>query len=206
MDLKNLAARIPGNPVGRATDSAYFLKVLVDAGLLSPVRPDRLARMLREYVRWGNNPATASTLAAIRHPDAIFVDDELGTLTFAEVEKRANALARALAERGVQEGEGIAIMARNHRGFVDATLASAKLGCSALFLNTMFSGKQLADVVEREGPTALIYDQEFSELLGEVKQDVKRFVCWHDDEGGNGDERVGDLIDETSDAPVSSPS
>ena len=158
------------------------LKVLTEAGVLTPVRPDRLARMLATYVRWGNNPATASALAAIRHPDDVFVDDELGTLTFAEVDGRANALARALAERGIEEGDGVAIMARNHRGLVDATLASAKLGCSALFLNTMFSGPQLADVMEREGPTALIYDQEFTELLGEVGKDVKRFVCWHDDE------------------------
>ena len=205
MDLKNLATRIPGNPVGRASDSAYYLKVLVDAGVLSPVRPDKLARMLATYVRWGNNPATASSIAAIRHPNDVFVEDELGELTFAEVESRANSLARALQERGVEEGDGVAIMARNHRGLVDATLACAKLGASALFLNTMFSGPQLAEVMEREGPTALIYDQEFSELLEKVGKDVKRFVCWHDDDSPD-DERIGDLIDDTGDDPLPSPS
>jgi acyl-CoA synthetase (AMP-forming)/AMP-acid ligase II len=205
VDLKNLATRIPGNPVGRASDSAYYLKVLVDAGVLSPVRPDKLARMLATYVRWGNNPATASSIAAIRHPNDVFVEDELGELTFAEVESRANSLARALQERGVEEGDGVAIMARNHRGLVDATLACAKLGASALFLNTMFSGPQLAEVMEREGPTALIYDQEFSELLEKVGKDVKRFVCWHDDDSPD-DERIGDLIDDTGDDPLPSPS
>jgi fatty-acyl-CoA synthase len=204
VELKNLAARIPGNPLGRVTDGAYFLRVLNDAGVISPVRPDRLARMLATYVRWGNNPATASAIGAIRHPDDVYIDDELGTLTFAEVDSRANSLARALQERGVEEGDGIAIMARNHRGFIDATLATAKLGCSALFLNTMFSGPQLAAVMEREGPKALIYDQEFGELLSEVTEDVKRFVCWHDDDQVE-DERIGDLIESTSDAPLSSP-
>jgi fatty-acyl-CoA synthase len=97
-------------------------------------------------------------------------------------------------------------MARNHRGLVDATLASAKLGASALFLNTMFSGPQLAAVMGREGPTALIYDQEFSELLSDVGENVKRFVCWHDDGGAVDDERIGDLIDSTSGDPVASPS
>ncbi len=205
VELRNLATRIPGNPVGRIADGAFALRVLAEAGALTPVRPDRLARMLATYARWGNNPATASNIAAIRHPDDVYVDDELGTLTFGEVESRANALARALGERGIEEGDGVAIMARNHRGLVDATLACAKLGSSALFLNTMFSGPQLAAVMEREGPTALIYDQEFTELLSEVGTDVKRFVCWHDDDQQE-DERIGDLIDEASDEPVSSPS
>jgi len=204
MAMKDLAARIPGNPVGRFTDGAYYLRVLRDAGVLAPVRPDRLGKMLVEYVRWGNNPATASALGAIRHPDDVYIDDELGTLTFAEVDRRANSLARAFSERGVEEGDGIAIMARNHRGFVDSTLAAAKLGCSALFLNTMFSGRQLAEVIEREGPKALVYDQEFTELLEDVSTDVKRFVCWHDDESPD-DERIGDLIEQTAGDPVSAP-
>ena len=76
MDLKDLAGRIPGNPVGRVTDGAYFLKVLADAGVLSPVRPDRLGRMLATYLRWGNNPATASAIGAIRHPDDVYIEDE----------------------------------------------------------------------------------------------------------------------------------
>ena len=52
-------------------------------------------------------------------------------------------------------------MCRNHRGFVDAVVACSKLGANALFLNTAFSGPQLADVAKREKPKALIYDQEF---------------------------------------------
>ena len=31
-------------------------------------------------------------------------------------------------------------MCRNHRGFIEATIACAKLGASALYLNTMFAG------------------------------------------------------------------
>ncbi len=52
-------------------------------------------------------------------------------------------------------------MARNHRGFLETTLAAAKLGASALYLNTMFAGPQLVDVMDREGPKALVYDEEF---------------------------------------------
>jgi fatty-acyl-CoA synthase len=204
VELKSLTSRIPGNPVGRVADGAFLVRVLGEAGLIRPVRPDRLGRMLLTYARWGNNPATASALAAIRYPNETYLHDELGSLSFAEVEARANALARALRERGVQPGDGIALMARNHRGFVDATLAGSKLGCSLLYLNTAFSGPQLADVVEREGPRALIYDQEFAGLLDGVDPDLERFVAWQD-EGDSADERIGRLIETTSPDPVTPP-
>ena len=217
-ELRELAARIPGNPVGRAADGAFLVRTLSEAGVIQPVRPDKLARMAATYARWGNNPATASALAAIRHPDETYLTDELGDLSFAEVDARANSLARALAERGIRAGDGIALMARNHRGFVDATLAGSKLGCSILYLNTMFSAPQLTEVMDREGPAALIYDQEFSGLLAGVGEGVKRFVCWHDDEdkapqqrrgaadaSRAEDERIGEMIDATSSEPLTPP-
>ena len=45
-------------------------------------------------------------------------------------------------------------MCRNHRGFVDISLAVAKLGGDVLYLNTAFAGPQLVDVLEREKPAA----------------------------------------------------
>ena len=108
--------------------------------------------------------------------------DEAGSLTFGELDRRTNALASSLAAAGVREGDGVGIMCRNHRGFVEATVATAKLGADALLLNTAFAGPQLADVVEREGPRALIYDAEFSGLLEQAGADRMRFVAWHDDD------------------------
>ena len=56
-------------------------------------------------------------------------------------------------------------MCRNHRGFIDATVACSKLGAHALYLNTAFAGPQITDVVDREKPVALIYDEEFEGLI-----------------------------------------
>src|ERR687896_1218778 len=100
MELKRLAARIPGNPVGKVADAAFVLKVAGESGLARPTRPDKLARMGLTYARWGKNPATAATLSAIRYPHETYVEDERGSLTFAEVEGRSNALARALRDEG----------------------------------------------------------------------------------------------------------
>ena len=81
---------------------------------------------------------------------------------------------------GIGYGDGVGIMCRNHRGFVEATLAAAKLGASALYLNTMFAGPQLVEVTRREGPKVLVYDEEFTGLLEGVDGDVARVVGWCD--------------------------
>jgi fatty-acyl-CoA synthase len=109
------------------------------------------------------------------------------------VHRRSNALARSLLQSGIRAGNGVAIMCRDHRWFVEATIACSKLGATALYLNTAFAGPQLAEVVEREGPVALIYDQEFSALLEDAGRGRPRFVAWHDDDRA-GDPTLEDLI------------
>ncbi|HEX6228430.1 MAG TPA: AMP-binding protein, partial [Solirubrobacterales bacterium] len=79
-------------------------------------------------------------------------------------------------------GDGVGVMCRNHRGFIETTLACAKIGASALYLNTMFAGPQLVEVMQREGPKVLVYDEEFTELLGGVDGGVERIVAWADGE------------------------
>jgi len=158
------------------------IKVLAEAGIVRPVRPDRLVRALTTLKRWGRGPASGYLTSALFCPDAIAIDDELGTLSFGELDRRTNALANALAAAGVEEGDGVGIMCRNHRGFVEATVATAKLGADVLYLNTAFAGPQLTEVVEREGPAALIYDEEFAGLLEGAGEGRLRFIAWHDEE------------------------
>ena len=114
-------------------------------------------------------------------PNKVWIIDERGDLTFAEIDRRTNALARALRKQGVEEGSSIALMARNHRGFVEATVAAAKLGADLIYLNTAFSGPQLVDVLEREDPTVVIHDEEFTGMLEKAHVD-KRVLSYTDAE------------------------
>ena len=147
---------------------AHTLVTLTRAGIVHPERPDHIFHTVRALLRYGTTPAAGYTAAARKFPDAPAVIDELGTLSFREIDERTNALARALRADGIEEGDGVAIMCRNHRGWIESVLACSKLGANALFLNTAFSGPQLTDVAKREKPKAIVFDQEFAEVLADA--------------------------------------
>jgi fatty-acyl-CoA synthase len=153
-------------------------KVLLDTGMLQPTWPDKTIRTIAALRRWGPTPASAYMASAIRHPQRAAIVDERGVLTFREVDRRTNALANELHAAGVREQDGIAIMCRNHRGFIEATVAASKLGASALYLNTAFAGPQIADVLAREDPVAVVYDEEFGELVADGARGRKQFLAW----------------------------
>ena len=194
----------------QVTTKLHTLATLAQAGIVRPTRPDKLVALATALVRWGPTPAAGYSAAAIRYPDDVAIVDELGTLTFREVHERTNALANAMAEEGVREGDNVGLMCRNHRGFIEAVTACSKLGANVLFLNTSFSGPQLTDVADREEPSALIFDQEFTEVLEGAAQGRRRFIAWSEPDLENGDDDllVEDLIargDRSSPKPPSEP-
>jgi acyl-CoA synthetase (AMP-forming)/AMP-acid ligase II len=176
-------------------DRLFTARTLIGAGIFKPTRPDRLVGTLKTLWRWGPTPAAGYTSSAILYPDEPAIIDELGTLTFAEVHRRSNGLAHALADAGINEGDAVAILCRNHRYFIDATVACSKLGAHSLYLNTAFAGPQITDVVKREKPVALIYDEEFTELVSEAATRRKRFIAWRDGSEPVADPVLEDLID-----------
>jgi fatty-acyl-CoA synthase len=189
----------------RALYRIEVAQTLARTGLLRPTRPDRVVRSLMALRRWGPTPAAAYMGAAARDPDRTALVDERGGLTFSDVHRRTNALAHGLRQAGVAEGDGVAIMCRNHRGFIDATVACSKLGASALYLNTAFAGPQITDVLRREDPAAVVYDAEFSELVADGARERLRFVGWSDPGSDAADPLLEDLIADGDESGVSPP-
>jgi acyl-CoA synthetase (AMP-forming)/AMP-acid ligase II len=180
-------------------------KVLFGTGMITPVRPDRAVKAVVALKRWGPTPAAAYTGSAARFPDREAIVDERGTLTFAEVHHRTNALAREMRAAGIKAGDGVAIMCRNHRGFVEATVACSKLGASALYLNTAFAGPQITDVLLREDPAGLVYDEDFANLVGEGGEARRRFVGWSEPGTTPRDPTLEELIAKGSSADLMPP-
>jgi len=193
------------NVIGQVSGKLFTARQLVGAGMIRPTRPDRLLRTGLALAKWGPTPAAGYTASAIRYPDDAAIIDDLGTLTFADVARRSNALADALAQHGVKEGDGVAIMARNHRGFIDITVACSKLGANALFLNTMFARPQITDVCAREQPVAVVYDEEFAELVADALEGRRSFVAWSEPGSKHAVPTLEELIASGSDADRTPP-
>jgi acyl-CoA synthetase (AMP-forming)/AMP-acid ligase II/uncharacterized membrane protein len=184
---------------GRVLYNLGSLRIMQQAGVLRPIRPDKVWGLVHAMLRWGMSPAAGYVALGLQYPDEPAVVDELGTLTFGDVQRRTNALAHALSDHGVKEGDRVGVMCRNHRGFIESVVALSKLGTDALLLNTSFAGPQLTEVVKREKPVAIIYDEEFSELLEEAGKRRKRFIAWHDEEKTD-DPNLDELMEEGDDS------
>ncbi|QXJ26836.1 AMP-binding protein [Actinomadura graeca] len=169
--------------------------------MLAPVRPDRAARLLFPYVRFGPVPATLGAMSALRFPGRTALIDERGALSYAGLERRAASLATALRARsGDPARDRIGILCRNHRGFVEAVLAASRLGNDVVLLNTDFSASQLGRVADREGIGLLVHDEEFGALVDESGAPVRRVLAWT--EGGH-PESIDALVTATAPVPLS---
>jgi fatty-acyl-CoA synthase len=162
----------------KAAVNAQALAALSRSGLLAPQRPDRAVRVAAEVARRGPFGGACSAAAA-RWGERPGFTDERGTLTFGDLDRRSNALARAWRADGLKAGDGIAILCRNHRGFLDASFAAAKLGLRVVYMNTEFAGPQIADVCERERVSTLVFDEEYDDRAPPSAE--RHFRAWTDD-------------------------
>jgi len=169
----------PPDLFDRAAGEAKSLKTLFDTGLLRADPPWVLARAGAGIARYGAVGA-AVTIAAARFPDRVAVRDELGDLTYADLEHRSNAVANAWRARGLRPGGGVALLIRNHRGFLDAFYAAAKCGARMVLLNTDFAGPQILQVCAREGVDLLVHDEEYTAMVADVPAPLGRFLAWTD--------------------------
>jgi len=163
----------------RLNHTLGVITTLRRAGMIAPMRPDRYLKMAAAMRREGMGITVGFASAAQRCPDRPGLVDELGTLTWRQLDERTNALAAALQK--LPRGRCVAIMCRNHRGFVEALVAGNRIGSDIVLLNTSFAGPALAEVVNREGVDTVIYDDEFTATVDRAladKPDATRILAW----------------------------
>ena len=166
----------------RLAETLGIVATMRRAGVIAPMRPDKYVRIAAAMQRENMGITSGFAAAAQRCPDRPGLVDELGTLTWREIDQRADAFAAGL--QALPAGaKVIGIMARNHRGFVDALIAANRIGADVLLLNTSFAGPALAEVVQREAVDAVIFDEEFTPSVDRAladSPDAARIIAWTD--------------------------
>ena len=158
----------------------------------------RCARCWR-CARWGADAGAAYAGSAIRYPDRPAIDrrarhaDLRARSTGAPTRSRASC-----ATAGIGEGDGVAIMCRNHRGFIEATVACSKLGAErAVSEHGVRGAADHRRARARAGPWRSSTTRSSPSSSREGAAGRKRFVAWtraRTPAGAGADPRLEDLI------------
>ena len=114
---------------------------------------------------WGPSSAAAYAAASVRSPRRTALIDDYGRLSYLQLEWRCNRLAAGLRAQGIQAGNVVGLLCRNHRGFVEANVALAKLNTRVVYLNPGLPTAQLNEVIEREAVSMVIADRDLAPLI-----------------------------------------
>ncbi len=155
---------------------------LATSGILKPVSPQQLFYIAKNAYQMGRSIATLAMLAAVRFPNTPAVIDERGSISFAQLDNRVKAIAGVMSTTyQVHAGNTVALMCRNHRGFVEAFVAAMRLGANVVLLNTDFPGPQLTQVLARHELKLLIHDAEFNQHVSQTDYQGATILAWTDE-------------------------
>ncbi|MDT5367303.1 MAG: fatty-acyl-CoA synthase [Mycobacterium sp.] len=209
VELVTQAAAKARQYADRGANELHYVRKMFEAGALKLESPQAVAAMAADLARWGEI-GMIPAVNARRTPHRVAVIDDEGAMTFRELDDSVNAVANCMVAMGVEGGNGVAIMARNHRWFVIANYAAARVGARIVLLNTEFSGPQIADVSDREGARLLIYDDEYAESVSQANFELGRLRALGtnpDAAGSSGatDETLAEVIARSSREPAPKP-
>jgi len=187
----------------RGSAELHYLQKMISAGAFGIEPPQNLAAMVADIRRWGE-VGMIPALNARRAPNRLAIIDDEGSITNSELNDAVNAVANGMLAMGVRGGDGVGVLARNHRWFSIANYACARVGARTIMLNTEFSGPQIRDVSEREGAKLIIYDDEYTAAvtLAEPALGKLRAFVSSDEPSGSTDETLAELIARSSTDPA----
>jgi fatty-acyl-CoA synthase len=107
-----------------------------------------------------------------RRPDTLALHDlQSGRqLTYAELHRRTDRLAAALAARGIAKGDRVALLAPNGSEYFELQFACGRLGAIMLPLNWRLAVPELQYILSDSTPALLIYDKSFAAQAAQLSQ------------------------------------
>ena len=190
----------------RGSAELHYLRKIIESGAFRLEPPQNYAALVTDLRKWGEF-GMLPALNARRTPNRAALIDEEGELSYRELDEAVHAVANGLIEKGVRGGDGVAILARNHRWFLIANYGAARAGARIILLNSEFSGPQIKEVSEREGAKVIIYDDEYTQAVSKAEPSLGKLRALgvnpdSDKPSGSTDETLAELIARSSKAPA----
>ncbi|WP_280338817.1 acyl-CoA synthetase [Nocardia neocaledoniensis] len=107
-------------------------------------------------------------------PDRVALADDVRSVTYAELEDRANRLAHYLQEQGVQPGDKVGIYSRNTIEAVEAMVAVFKARAVMININFRYVENELQYIFENSDLVALIHERRYSDKVAAVRPNTPK--------------------------------
>ncbi len=118
---------------------------------------------------------------------ALLVDDE--KITYGDILDKVDKLAGYLAQKGVKEGDNIALFLRNSPEFIYTIFAASKLGAILVPVNTFLKEEELSYILEDSGSSVLIASTVHDKVVNSSKaSSLCRFILWEGDDLAKGEQ------------------
>ena len=210
IDLPGLVVSKLHQYLERGSAELHYLRKIIESGAFRLEPPQNYAALAADLRKWGEF-GMLPALNARRTPNRAALIDEEGELSYQELDEAVHAVANGLIEKGVRGGDGVAILARNHRWFLIANYGAARAGARIILLNSEFSGPQIKEVSEREGAKVIIYDDEYTQAVSTAEPPLGKLRALGvnpdaEAPSGSTDETLAELIARSSKAPAPKPS
>ncbi|KAK2491986.1 hypothetical protein MC885_005906 [Smutsia gigantea] len=172
----------------------------------------RMARLVRRMRSYGRRRPVYTILHVFLekvrktpHKPLLLFRDE--TLTYAQVDRRSNQVARALYDHlGLRQGDCVALFMGNEPAYVWLWLGLVKLGCAMACLNSNIRVKSLLHCFQCCGAKVLLVSPELQAAIEEVlpslqKDDVSIYYVSRTS-NTDGVDSLLDKVDEVSAEPI----
>ncbi|XP_037689940.1 very long-chain acyl-CoA synthetase isoform X2 [Choloepus didactylus] len=140
----------------------------------------QLVKVARQLSSYGNRRPVRTLLGVFMdkarqnpHKPFLLFGDE--TLTYAQVDRRSNQVARALRDHlGLRQGDCVAIFMGNEPAYLYLWLGLLKLGCAMACLNYNIRAKSLLHCFQCCGAKVLLASPELQAAIEEVMPSLKK--------------------------------
>lgn len=147
-------------------------------GALSLLSTDARACVVRSFNATSRSYPSGETLGDLleaqlsRTPERIAVESDAGSLTYAEVHRRAGALARWLGSRGVGRGQLVGVCMERSTELVVALLGILKAGAAWVPLDPEYPPERLAFMLDDAGVSVLLSQRSVAARLPDTPSEV----------------------------------
>ena len=115
--------------------------------------------------------------SAARYPQRLAIIDGSDRVTFAELDRRVNALAHGLQSQGLQRGDSIALWMANCASWVTCWLACSRIGAVVVPINTRYKAEEVEYILRQSDAKALIlmdqlWDIDFLDIARSIAPEI----------------------------------